>query len=122
MKRFFTQKNIVILVLAIVFSFMITTWNTERNVSPCFGTPLCDVLTTDTLSGDMMHIGRGFPRPYHEVVRFHPTTMGASYETSSSFEIQGFNKISFAIDIVFWYALLDLGHRVFQNIKRTKKS
>jgi hypothetical protein len=112
--KFHIISRLAILVLAIAFSLLIIRRDGVRNASPCALTPGC-VTENTRLSGTITTTSYGFPVAYRTSQAFRPT-QGADYKEISITQ-KAVNIPVILIDVLFWFALLELLWRTRLDIR-----
>jgi hypothetical protein len=112
--KFHIISRLVILVLAIACSLLIIRRDGVQNASPCALTPGC-VTENTRLSGTIISTNYGFPVAYRTSQTFRPT-QGANYKEMSITQ-KAVNIPVILIDILFWFALLELLWRTRLDIR-----
>ena len=112
MKRAIIDR-LALVTIALALSLIVFTRDGMRNVSPCDMTPGC-VTANQSIIGTFITTRQGFPVAYKVTQTFQPTK-GASYKQASLTQ-QGVDAAAIALDVLFWFALLELLRRIRSTI------
>lgn len=113
--KFHIVSRLILLVLAIALSILIVRRDGIQNASPCSLTPGC-VTENTRLSGTLTTTTYGFPVVYRTSQSFRPT-QGADYKEITIAQKSANIPIIF-VNILFWFALLELLWRTRLDIRR----
>lgn len=107
------RLQVVTLIVAIILSLGIVRWDSRGNVPPCSKSPVCayDASTVGTLNNRK----QGYPLVYREFSTFRPNDTSRFAVATS--EQEGFSWPSVAINVIFWYALIELLRSYWPAIK-----
>jgi hypothetical protein len=108
MKRMIINR-LALITVALVFSLVLFTREGTRNASPCEMTPGC-VSTNNAARGTVINTRQGFPVAYKVTQTFRPTK-GADYKEAKLTQ-EGISITAIALNVLFWFALLDLLLRI----------
>ena len=111
------RKQIIIMLAAAFLSVGIIRWNYVSNVPPCISSPGCN----SSEIGKLTFRRQGYPLIYREVVTFEPNSDSPIKYAISTAEPEGFSTVHIIINIIFWYAVLDLVIRLYKGRKPLKK-
>jgi hypothetical protein len=112
MKDIFKKHHLLLLVIAVLLSIGIVRTTERHPVSPCAMEPGC-IVTSQI--GTSHTATRGFPLTLHQTNMFKPEKPIHYAETKV--ETEGFSVPFLIMDVVFWFALLDLAWRIITFLK-----
>lgn len=111
MKQYLNKTNLVLVIIALVLSLGIIRITTSYGVDPCAQSIGCQM--GDGPTGKLTTRKQGYPLIYREVAIFEPSS-GTSYASVQA-ERQGFSKPNIFMNVVFWFALLQVFLYLYKN-------
>jgi hypothetical protein len=102
-------NRLALVTVALIFSLALFTREGIRNASPCQMTPGCISADKD-VRGTVINTRQGFPVAYKVTQTFRPTKNANYKETKITQE--GISITAIALNVLFWFALLDLLLRI----------
>jgi|GEM_PF-2953193 len=108
--------RLALVTVALALSLLVIRRDGLANVAPCEMTPGC-VSSNTVVRGTFTTVHYGFPVAYRETKIFRPTK-NADYQEMRLTQ-QGVSVSTIILDVIFWYALLELLWRVRTTIMHT---
>ena len=111
-----TKISIFSIVVAIALSVGIVRSTSQTGMPPCWRAPACEY---GSEKGELVTIKQGYPLTYREKQIYKPEKP-IHYATAGA-EQEGMSIPHILINIIFWYALLELIYGIMRDAKPSKK-